>query len=332
MKKLISIVLSICLLGSLTISAGAITIKDDSSVEEYEFSVLSKNMITGEVTETVHTYEVDTAAYSLNSVTDVQPAWFPNQMKSGIGSANINLASEENNLNDATLLSSAANGILGGVDNRMKLTDTDEFPYSAICYMEMKIDGKNKSATAFMIGDNVAITAGHCVYDNGDWATDIKLYPGKSGAGFWNNPFGSVTVSEANVFAPYWSEGENFIHDWAVLVLDKDIGNETGWFGFTWEHGDYGSQTFTMTGYARDIDGYAVDDGYQYTHSGTIATIADSYFLHTMDVTEGQSGGPIYTNAHIVYGIQSCTVSLNANQGARITKPVYLYFVEKLNE
>ena len=46
-----------------------------------------------------------------------------------------------------------------------RITDTTAYPNSAICYMEMKFpdDDGLYVGTAWMYGERVAMTAGHCV-------------------------------------------------------------------------------------------------------------------------------------------------------------------------
>ena len=65
-----------------------------------------------------------------------------------------------------------------GKDNRYKITDTTTFPNSAICYAEMKFPNSDSIyvGTAWMYGNRVAVTAGHCVYDSslGGWLNGLE--------------------------------------------------------------------------------------------------------------------------------------------------------------
>ena len=78
-----------------------------------------------------------------------------------------------------------------GPDNRYRITDTTAYPNSAICYMEMKFpdDDGLYVGTAWMYGERVAMTAGHCVYDAslGGWAEWVRIYPGSNGG---TSPYG----------------------------------------------------------------------------------------------------------------------------------------------
>lgn len=88
-----------------------------------------------------------------------------------------------------------------GDDERVRINNTSVFPYSTVAYMNITFpNGSVQAGTAFMIYKNVALTAGHCLYNSskGGWATSVTIYPGKNGPN--NNPFGSVYVSADNRF------------------------------------------------------------------------------------------------------------------------------------
>ena len=83
-----------------------------------------------------------------------------------------------------------------------------------------------------MISDNIAITAAHCACNT----TDRTLYPGYSKG---NAPFGGARINQVIIHPNYdpnvWGNEKRIykedIHDWAILILDRNIGNNTGWLG-----------------------------------------------------------------------------------------------------
>ena len=180
-----------------------------------------------------------------------------------------------------------------------KITDADELPYSAICYVEITFPNREDpySATAFMISDNVAMTAGHCLYNEnyGGWATEVKVYPGKSGYGFFNNPFGTATATEIVVSTQHYETNSQYVdnYDWGFINLGSDdIGNDSGYLGFRYKTGGMNGMSIKVSGYPNPDENDI--QYYQYQDSGTINYVADYVMNHTASTEEGQSGAPVF--------------------------------------
>lgn len=235
---------------------------------------------------------------------EVSEGWFP--------------TGSDSETNDASTYS------LIGKDNRTKVEDTEEFPYSAICYIEIDWpDGSTSLGTAWMIYGDIAITAGHCVYSSkhGGWAENIKLWPGKDGYGFWNNPYGTTETTSLHT-ASQWTASEDEEYDWAVLELEDNIGDKTGWFGFGWTSADLTGTEVTISGYPGERQYYQ----YKMTDEITRCT-ANKLYYNVLDTTGGQSGSPIYTSGNVAYGIHCYGLNSNGeNSGTRITEWRYNYF------
>lgn len=139
-----------------------------------------------------------------------------------------------------------------GPDNRYRITDTTAYPNSAICYMEMKFpdDDGLYVGTAWMYGERVAMTAGHCVYDAslGGWAEWVRIYPGSNGG---TSPYGVHYASVLHTDTKY-VESENSNYDWGLLEFSSDIGSSTGYFGASWT-------TSSLVGTGIVVRGYPVE-------------------------------------------------------------------------
>lgn len=313
MKKILSAFMCFCMIFAFSFSAVAID-QITTQANMRSVPVLSKNMKTGEITESVFTYE--SKASTARGLADlVQQGWFPET---------VNKQGAENALVSGMPTGrSSGTGILGS-DDRVQVSDTDEYPYSAVCYIEVAFSTGAECGTAFMIGDNIAVTAAHCVYKNGELVSDVKVWPGKDGFSIFGNPFG--TAESISIFkAPNYNQGDFYKYDWAIIVLDENIGNDTGWFGFTCYQPDYLTTTLTLSGYPHS------DQYHQYTATGNAMKYVDKVseqeyrFQHNMDSTEGQSGSPIYNSSYMVYGIDSYHSTLN-NYATRIDESTFNYF------
>ncbi len=202
--------------------------------------------------------------------------------------------------------------IIGYNDERELITDTKQFPYSAIAFLEITWDNNEKyCGTAFMIAPNKALTAAHCVLDeNNRKVKKLEIMPAKNGAFFWNNPYGSASIAEAeNIYYPAaFDTNKEAGNDWAILKLNEDIGNKSGWLELQVNGFSYGTEgeTFHTSGYPvhdpndtkyKDfrtgfLDQHAKE--YQFHSSSIITNVYTNYFKHKIDTLPGQSGSPIY--------------------------------------
>ncbi|MHC5216308.1 trypsin-like serine protease [Enterococcus sp. LJL128] len=174
-----------------------------------------------------------------------------------------------------------------GPDERRPVSNTTVFPYSAVvkvvCHYNV---GLPSSGTGSMIGKDAVLTNAHVVYskDRG-WPKSITVYPGKNAN---SEPFGSaqsrvVTISSTSYGAT---------NDYAVIRLNKAIGNNTGYFGLT----STIPSSLTLTGYHGDKK-----DGKMYTQTSSIVGSNNEQILHQFDAWAGSSGSPMYnSNKQIV--------------------------------
>lgn len=312
MNRILCIALCVCLLCGLTIpvsangSADNVLVTNSLNPVEGDDIVASKNVETGEVTYSQFSSESQAYSRTAASMGEIAEGWFPD-------------VENFNESNDSTQGNNQRNVL--GDDDRIKVTNTEVLPYSAICYIEIDWpDGSTSVGTAWMIYSDVAVTAGHCVYStkHGGWAQKIKLWPGKDGYGLWNNPYGTTEVSNMHASAN-WTSSANQNFDWAVLELEDNIGNQTGWFGFGWSVNSLTGTTVTISGYPSEYRYYQ----YKMTDEITNCTTNKLYY-NVIDTSGGQSGSPIYTSNNISYGIH-CYGGETENSGTRITEWLFDY-------
>ena len=183
-----------------------------------------------------------------------------------------------------------------GNDDRT-LVNTDYFPYSCIGYLS--INNGEERGTAFLVDDNIAITAAHCVVGK-DY---IQFYPGST---LNSHPYGEAWVTRY-----IWAGGDDYTHDtdfeddWAILVLDTDVGNNAGWFGVS-NMAEYPNGPSGWVGLLAEVSGYPADKGWDQWHAtGNILTASDKLLTINTDIKGGHSGSPTYkyNGGHYAYGI-----------------------------
>lgn len=180
-----------------------------------------------------------------------------------------------------------------GTDNRRAFRDTT-YPWSTIGLVQTN----RGSGSGVMIGPRHLLTVSHVI----DWtapdgfAADWVRFTPSFYDG--NAPFG-----EAYGVHIYWyvkEDGDGFItgnegdYDYVVVVLDRRLGETTGWMGArgyddAWDSLD----AWSHMGYPADLN-----SGQRPTWQGGFrvdGTDADAQsILHRADVFPGQSGGPLF--------------------------------------
>lgn len=209
-----------------------------------------------------------------------------------------------------------------GSDERTKVTSTTTFPYSAICYIRITFpDGVVFIGSAWMYWSDIAITAGHCVYDSnhGGWASTIEVIPGANGS---SKPFGTAWSSTMHTSTKWINDG-NHEYDYALLELNTQIGNSTGYFGTHYTFWSLKNKGVTVTGYPGE---YYRE---QWTMSGKIKRSSIRKVYYEIDTTGGQSGCPVYWHTS-KYGYQSVAIHAyggsSENSGTRITSSMFDFF------
>ncbi|WP_268846334.1 trypsin-like serine peptidase [Flavobacterium aestivum] len=161
-----------------------------------------------------------------------------------------------------------------------------------------KVESPLGSGSGVMIGPRHLLTCSHIV----DWQANnttgwLKFTPMYyNGSAPYGSAWGTLTYYKYKVAGPT-IDGTEVQYDYVVIVLDRAIGNSTGWLGSksysdSWDGGAY----WTHAGYPADLTGtqrptyqtdisldgdfWSADDNESMTHHG--------------DVWPGQSGGPFW--------------------------------------
>lgn len=176
-------------------------------------------------------------------------------------------------------------------DDRVKITTTSTYPWSTIVKLFITAaDDTEWIGSGAMLDEFHILTCGHCIYlhDNGGWADEVKVIPGMDGS---YEPFGHAYATYFRTYTG-WTQDEMEEHDWAVVTLDRTVGNFTGWMGR--KTADPLNSIYTGTlhtaGYPGDLD-----SGYSMYYDSDVGEDADNYFhWYWMDSAQGQSGGPVW--------------------------------------
>ncbi len=175
-----------------------------------------------------------------------------------------------------------------GSDSRSHVSNTTVFPWSAVGQVQAFFGNIILEGTGGMIGNKTLLTAGHVVYDPslGGWPDFIIFIPGRNGNA---EPFGQATVVE-HAAPQAWIVNGDEGSDMAVLVLDRAVGEQTGFFQIAEPDASFfDSLALTSSGYPSDLN-----NNFQYSAPGPSLGTDGNFLLEQIDTESGQSGSPIW--------------------------------------
>lgn len=211
-----------------------------------------------------------------------------------------------------------------GKDDRVTVSQTSEYPYSAIANMKVVGEcGEQWECTGFMIGKNCLLTAAHCMIcsEHRKWAQNVTFYFGyKSNSNYLYKYTGGWRATAGTSFPKGKYDAEALMDDWCYVIFDQDIGEKTGWFGFgIFNDAAIDYQRFVAAGYR--------DNKLKYCWGNTYVC-DDKVIAFDADDVQGNSGGPIYSD-QIVMGIVAAESNdAQMNYGRRITDEMWEFMLE----
>ena len=257
------------------------------------------------------------------------------------------VASSETTLSTLSFQATPSTRDVFASDTREQVTDTTKFPYSTVCRIEGVNNYDNTSiiSTATMIGPKVAITAAHSVYQSnlGGLFNNITVSPRYYRG---NKPFGSSVVKtiylaqewlDTNGSSDLTTLNSSFDYDWAVVVLNDKIGNNSGWLSVRRysNYLDLFGLNAKIIGYPHKIerDNFYANYFFQYMATGKIDTAFGKILEYTIDTSDGQSGAALLNTTNEVVGIHGgTTLNRLSNRGVKIDEFIMSQIVEALNE
>ena len=180
-------------------------------------------------------------------------------------------------------------------DDRSRRNDTETYPWRTICKLfSTFLDGAQGGCSGAIIGcpdghGYHVLTAGHCVYshDHGGWATSVMVVPGLDDDYM---PYNYAWETDIRSYTG-WTVSGMSQHDWAVVTLDRNVGDYAGWMGRQTDdpNNSIYNGTQNVAGYPADKGGLTMWWDADNAHS------TDEYnYWYYMDTYGGMSGSPVW--------------------------------------
>lgn len=216
------------------------------------------------------------------------------------------------------------------------ISDTSILPYIATCKITYNYNGKEQNCgTLSIVGKNLGLTAAHCVFDeNNNALKEWKIYPGYNEKINGDKKYyGTVCGWSQVYYSSAWKENqENYKEDWAICILQSDVGNQVGY---------YGLKAFNDTSNLKDTEirilGYPEEPSYglfgrfQYSSYGKITDVYGNGIRTSARTYKGYSGGPILHSDNLIVGVLYGIDSNKKSRGAVIT-PDMINLITKLRQ
>lgn len=218
-----------------------------------------------------------------------------------------------------------------GIDDRVRIVDTDLPPWRMICSLTMQGPGGAAIGTGWLVGPKTVLTAGHCVFSSqffGGWAESITLIPGRDGS---EEPFGQTVATRLSA-TDRWVESEDPDFDIGCIHLEEAIGDTVGWFAIG------ALPDAELSSFLINVSGYPGDRGNGrelYFHKNRILRVTDRRIFYDVDTFGGQSGAPAWiypegSETPLAVGIHAygtggtpSSFGLTANSSPRIIPEVF---------
>jgi V8-like Glu-specific endopeptidase len=178
-------------------------------------------------------------------------------------------------------------------DDRYTFNDT-AFPWCTVG----RVETANGNASGVMVGPRHLLTCNHAIQWNADnTAGWVKFTPAYfDGSAPFGNAWGTrVYWEDVKVVGPSVDRNEGQ-HDYVAVVLDRRIGDLTGWMGArSWSDDWDGESYWRHIGYPGDLGGQRPSYQRDISLDGSFwDREVHTRIFHQGDVWPGQSGGPFF--------------------------------------
>ncbi len=200
--------------------------------------------------------------------------------------------------------------VIGDEDDRVRrsLSQVQSHPWNTIGHLSQQYPTMNRyRCTAFLVGPYLALTNGHCVYnderdDEGGTVRAAELSPGQFSAGQGEEiirPYGTHPVYRVRLNSGWTNDEWAWHFDYAGLNLSRPFTEITTFMPLVFE--DPGAQTMNTSGYPRlvhedtdDEEDPSMAQWWNASDSTSIGGTNDRLLFHDADSSGGQSGSPLW--------------------------------------
>jgi V8-like Glu-specific endopeptidase len=207
---------------------------------------------------------------------------------------------------------------LSRTDNRTMVTNPKVLPYLATAKLLIRRNTGTYIGTAFLVGPNIALTVAHNVIGDPDntgtlsFANQYELYFGFESSDEFNSDYEYFALASKTYFHINYlsTHSSSFSYDWALLELDRNIGNEIGWYHLIPNWYVINHDVYTW-GYPGD----KTPNNTMWEAQGNCISLNGGCINATTTVAGGQSGSPLFIDESNEFFVCGVIAFSNANGG-----------------
>jgi V8-like Glu-specific endopeptidase len=229
------------------------------------------------------------------------------------------------------------------------------FPWSAISKLLLGFNGHYFVCSATLINRYFLLTAGHCVYshdpnEDGNpadaaWADEVYVLPAQTDlqppywtanapyAGVPEHPFGEANYQQLWAYSG-WIDSSNTDYDQAYLMVDRPLGDTTGWLGV---ETNVPVSSLNFSGYPAEVPYVPPHTLVQYPgfDAGNVTGYTAQRIALNAYTYGGHSGGPVWrydgASQYRVQGMNSTSDRQGVAYAARVTNQVFQDMFAQIN-
>ena len=222
-----------------------------------------------------------------------------------------------------------------------RVTDVKARPYCMntliLCRWDHEGEGSvYATATGFMVGQKVMVTAGHVFWDpsEGGYPTEVRIFVRYDKSGNYyslNNETDYYHPKAWVLSANFTTSTPNKEYDWCYVTLFTPVGKTiTGYYGMS-SYDVPKNKEIILSGYPADYKNYSYEMFHQYKSSGLMNKYTDYTVTHTCSTREGHSGSALSSVNYVAWGIHTAGINPKLNGGVRFAPYLYKLIVNKIN-
>lgn len=202
--------------------------------------------------------------------------------------------------------------------NLSPITNPQDYPWSVNCKLYMTFPGPQYYVASGTLIDSLhVLTAGHCVYYNGSWATAIVVVPAYETG--WR-PYGDASAVNLHSWTG-WTQQGSFDDDLGVVVLDRPIGAITGWHGYGYNDGPsfFTGNTFHNPGYPAESPYNGEYMYYWYGNFDYTDSVLGVWYGNEVGINKRSYGGQSGSGAYYMDGSNRYVYTVLSNGNSSVT-------------
>ncbi len=206
--------------------------------------------------------------------------------------------------------------VIIGPDGRYAVGNSNsDFPYSTVARINwVYYPGPVASwCTGWMVGRSTVITSAHCLYDaikrpDNPWVYDVTAFPGYNIASNQAVPFGSCNFLDYFVPNLWILNGQPKEYDFGYIRLGCDIGNKSGYLGYTFFEGSGAGKFLQLIGFPQDKS----FGNEMWLGLGSLLHSDELFTYYDNDTVGGNSGSPVWEIGYAA--CPSCVLAVHSRE------------------